>query len=487
MRYSLIEFFRNIWTIDLHGSASRSSAKSQEVLDKNVFDIQQGVAVGIFSRAENIPSHVSHRELLGPRTLKYDWLVKHSIGDVDWNAVTPVEPYYLLEPRDADTDAEYRKGVPLDEVFPVNSTGIVTARDALVVQFTRSDVEAVTTRLSRLSAEQARLEFELGEDTKDWAIYRAQKDIKDASQRSITPTPIWYRPFDVRWTFYTGQARGFMCNPRRPVMVNLLDGTNLALCANRQVNSEFRHVGVTRGLVTDCTLSTATKERTYVFPLYLSEDSESLLHRESRRLNLSARFLDQMATALDLRPNPSLGLPAGLTPEDIFHYAYAVFHSPGYRSRYAGFLKIDFPRLPLTGNLELFRTLSQLGGELVALHPLESPKVNDFITRFVGEGDNSIPKKPIYKDGAVWINASQRFEGVPDAVWNFHIGGYQVCEKWLKDRKGRTLSADDIAHYQRVVVALNETIRLMAEIDRVIDAHGGWPGAFQASAGEVEK
>ena len=158
-----------------------------------------------------------------------------------------------------------------------------------------------------------------------------------------------------------------------------------------------------------------------------------------------------------------------------------------YRSRYVGPLSRDFPRIPLPGGFPLFQALANMGSELVALHLLESPKVNTFITRFEGQGDNSIPKKPTYKDGAVWINASQRFEGVPEAVWNFHIGGYQVCEKWLKDRKGRTLSADDITHYQRVVVALSETIRLMAEIDQVIEQHGGWPGAFRASAGEVAK
>ncbi|MEQ1838328.1 MAG: type ISP restriction/modification enzyme, partial [Candidatus Nitrotoga sp.] len=173
--------------------------------------------------------------------------------------------------------------------------------------------------------------------------------------------------------------------------------------------------------------------------------------------------------------------------EDLICYLIAILHSPMYRDRYADPLTRDFPRIPLPGGLPLFQSLAALGSELVTLHLLESPKVNNFITRFIGEGDNSIPKKPIYQDGAVWINTSQRFDGVPEAVWNFHIGGYQVCEKWLKDRKGRTLSADDIAHYQRVVVALNDTIRIMAEIDRVIETYGGWPGAFQASVGEVAK
>ena len=173
------------------------------------------------------------------------------------------------------------------------------------------------------------------------------------------------------------------------------------------------------------------------------------------------------------------GLPVGLTPEDIFHYAYAIFHSPGYRSRYAEFLKIDFPRLPLTGNLELFRALAKLGGELVALHLLESPKLDKSRTEFIGSRNPEV-EKVSYSKNTVWIDKAQTvgFRGVPEGVWNFHIGGYQVCEKWLKDRKRRTISKDDIAHYHKIVIALSETIRLMSEIDKVIEKHGGWPGAF---------
>jgi len=167
-------------------------------------------------------------------------------------------------------------------------------------------------------------------------------------------------------------------------------------------------------------------------------------------------------------------------PEDIIYYIYALLYSNSYRNRYAGFLKIDFPRLPLTNSLELFKALSKLGGELVALHLMESPKLDNHITRFVG---NAAPvvEKVSYSSETVWIGKakSQGIQGVPENVWNFHIGGYQVCEKWLKDRKGRTLSADDINHYHRIVVALKETIRLMTDIDVVIDAHGGWPGAFR--------
>lgn len=212
------------------------------------------------------------------------------------------------------------------------------------------------------------------------------------------------------------------------------------------------------------------------------------------KLNLGYSFLAALRTKLGLRAGEG-GLPAGLTPEDIFHYTYAVFHSPGYRNRYAEFLKIDFPRLPLTGNLELFRALARLGGELTALHLLESPKLDQILTTYTGPKNPEITRVG-WSDDTVWLDAAATkkgqpatpgtigFRGVPEAVWNFHIGGYQVCEKWLKDRKGRTLSKDDIAHYQKIVVALNETIRLMKEIDVVIEQHGGWPGAFQT--GEVQ-
>jgi predicted helicase len=167
------------------------------------------------------------------------------------------------------------------------------------------------------------------------------------------------------------------------------------------------------------------------------------------------------------------------------NYAYAVFYSPLYRSRYADLLKIDFPRLPLTGNLALFLALAHLGAELVALHLLESPTLDHPITKFIGSGNPEV-EKPSWSQDTVWVDKRQTtgFKGVPEAVWNFHIGGYQVCHKWLKDRKGRTLSDDDIAHYHKIVAALNETIRLMEEIDAVIDQHGGWPGAFAVNTGE---
>ncbi len=172
-------------------------------------------------------------------------------------------------------------------------------------------------------------------------------------------------------------------------------------------------------------------------------------------------------------------LKTTIGPEDIFHYMYSVFHSPMYLERYAEFLKIDFPRLPLTNNLNLFRKLATKGKELVALHLLESPTLNKSITKFVGNGNNEVASGyPKYKDESVCVNATQGFKGAPENVWEFHIGGYQVCQKWLKDRRGRTLSVEDKSHCTKIVVALHETIRLMGDIDSAIEGHGGWPNAF---------
>lgn len=209
-----------------------------------------------------------------------------------------------------------------------------------------------------------------------------------------------------------------------------------------------------------------------LFTSILGIENKLAFHQD-RRPNLSPAFLKLLAEKLKLPQEEPFELPRSITPEDIFNYAYAIFHSPTYRKRYAEFLKIDFPRLPLTSNIKLFRGLAAKGAELVALHLLESPKVTEFVTGFPEKGDNVVEKAQYTdKDKRVWINKIQYFSGVPKAVWELHIGGYQVCDKWLKDRKGRKLSYDDIQHYQKVVVALSETIRLMAEIDKIIPS---WP------------
>jgi predicted helicase len=232
------------------------------------------------------------------------------------------------------------------------------------------------------------------------------------------------------------------------------------------------------------------KDGSNAFPLYLysASDQKSLfdgnkptVQQEKRRPNLAETFTKEVAGKLALQfiSDGSGDLQTTFGPEDIFHYMYAIFYSPTYRERYAEFLKIDFPRLPLTSNLELFRVLCTCGKRLVELHLLE--RVAKSTTGFQGQGDYTvekveyIPKADQAEAGSVWINKTQSFTDVPAEVWTFYVGGYQVCQRWLKDRKGRALSLADLKDYQKIVAALGETLALMEQIDETIEDHGGWP------------
>jgi len=160
-------------------------------------------------------------------------------------------------------------------------------------------------------------------------------------------------------------------------------------------------------------------------------------------------------------------------PEDVFNYIYAILYSPMYRERYSDFLKRDFPRIPFTSDRKLFAGLAEKGAELVAFHLLESEELAGVAQPVFGDGDNRVDRVHYNaEEQRVYINKAQYFADVPSEVWSFKVGGYQVCEKWLKDRKGRALSYDDQEHYTKVTVALGETIRLMAEIDALIPS---WP------------
>ena len=260
----------------------------------------------------------------------------------------------------------------------------------------------------------------------------------------------------------------------------------------------FAHVTVVRGLAEAILLSSKTSNNAIVFPLYLitqEEDGQQSHLEVERHAAFSRVFLSVVVhtTGLLTLPEGRGDLKTSVGPDDLFDYIVSILHSPGYRRRYEEFLKRDFPRIPLTSELGLFERLVQAGGELSQLHLMESPKLGRLITAYEGLSRPGVGRVG-WSDGTVWLDAGKTnareghratkpgtigFNGVPEEVWDFQIGGYQVCHKWLKDRKGRTLSDTDIAHYQKIVVALSETIRIMAEIDEVIEAHGGWPDAFQ--------
>jgi len=424
-------------------------------------------------------ARIYYADLWGRRDGKYQALLESDISATDWVQLNPTSPFYLFVPRDEAYLQEYEKEWKVTDIFPVSSVGIVTARDELTIRWSDKEVEDTIIDFVSLPPEEARDKYKLGDDVRDWKVYMAQKDLKDSGLSSEKIVPILYRPFDTRHTYYTGHSRGFHCMPRGEVMRHMLAGENMALITSRMTKGEtYQHTLVSKTISEVILLSPKTSNNAFVFPLYLyPAEGEMQLGEGHRHPNLKPEFINIISDKLGLKfiEDGKGDLKETLGPEDIFNYAYAVFHSPTYRSRYAEFLKIDFPRLPLTSSKELFKRLAAKGAELVSLHIMESPMLNNLITTYPVSGSDTVDKVSYdEKNRRAYINKTQYFEGGPPEVWNFHIGGYQVAQKWLKDRKSRTLTYDELTHYQKVIVALKETIRLMAEIDDLIP---GWPVA----------
>jgi len=486
MRESLLTSFGTVRAINLHGSLKKGETTPDGGKDENVFDITVGVGISIYAKAAR-RGGASASDLYGSRVSKYERLTSRTPLESALLSLTAPEFYFVS--KDFSSAEEYRSGPSIPEIFLSGISGIKTHRDELLIDYSRVRLVERFQEIARNSSLKT-LKEQFGiKDTAYWTLAEAKRHIREDSVKSKVRR-YFYRPFDYRHIFYEPDIieRG---DARWSVMQHMLY-PNLALICTRQTNpGDFTEILMSNALVDKRALASfAGEARGY--PLHIYEEVLSFdigkrdvgsASSKTSRPNFSACFLKSLAVRLQLSQEPPNGLPAGLTPEDIFHYAYAVFHSPGYRSRFAEFLKVDFPRLPLTGNLELFRALGRIGGELVALHLLESPKLDKLRTEFIGKGKNEVAKGyPDYVEKTVWINDNQGFKGVQENVWHFHIGGYQVCEKWLKDRRGRTLSKDDIAHYHKIVIALSETIRLMTEIDKVIEKHGGWPAAFEAKS-----
>jgi hypothetical protein len=462
MRESMKSSFACVRVLDLHGSVKKLEISPDGSKDENVFDIQQGVGISLFSKVPHVPlNQVEFSELWGSREAKYVALTATGQHPVQGTKVESVAPYHFFVPKNFSDGAEWNTWHSIRVLMPANSTGVKTHLDDVLVRFEKTEIKTVIEHF----LDENWKPIELSKTRRASPLRKAvllKNALKDDLDRSVADYA--YRVFDTRKIAYLPNAIE-AGDHRYPIMRHLLS-SNVGIATTRQLSQgSFAHILVTKFITDMCFLSTATKECAYIFPLKLLAGG-NLLKGDSVSWNLSS-----YAQTYCLQNNT--------TPEDFFQYTYAVFHSSTYRNRYAEFLKIDFPRVPLTSSLELFKALAKLGGELVALHLMESPKLNKHITRFVGKGKPEV-EKVSYSDETVWIDKaqSQGFQGVPENVWNFHIGGYQVCEKWLKNRKGRTLSADDINHYHRIVVALNETIHIMAEIDKVIEVHGGWPNAF---------
>ena len=462
MRQSLMQTFHQLYVLDLHGNAEKKERTPEGGKDENVFDIKQGVAISLLVKKNGLHRGVYHADLWGRRTEKYRALLEAEKETVEWTELTPSPPFHLFIPQDEKLREEYERGWKVTDIFPMNSVGITTARDRLTIHYTEEELWRTVQDFAALPADEARAKYKLGNDARDWKVEFAQQDLKESGPSKDRVVPITYRPFDVRYTYYTGHSRGFHCMPRGAVMRHMLAGENIGLITTRLTKDDWA-VFTTEHVVGH--KSGSRYDISYLFPLYrypLIEGEnvkgmfkeEGPFQGEDRVENFSRNF----RTFMDKKYKRHYG------PEEILGYLYAVFHSPTYRGKYLEFLKNDFPRVPFVTRRKTFETLSALGWELIQAHLLKSLPQEPVID--VTSGD-FIVERPRYdaRSERLHINKQQHFSSVPCDVWEFHIDGYQVLDKYLKSRKGRTLSLDEIETVQAIVNVLRFTIDQMQRID----------------------
>ncbi|MEM0543416.1 type ISP restriction/modification enzyme [Flavobacterium sp. j3] len=515
MRWHLLQSFDKIYTIDLHGNSNKKETSPDGSTDQNVFDIQQGVSINLFVKTGNKKSeelaNIFHSEIYGKREIKYKFLNDSNLKSIKFKEIKPEKPYLFFINSDNILFEIYTKGFQVNKLFVKNSVGFVSANDGLNISFSKEEQINKIKDLILMDENLWRIKYNRLKDARDWTYKTAKNDgLNFVNSDNYIET--LYRPFDKRFTLYTGNSRGLYSSPQPKIMQQFIKNDNLGLVTARSNKSETcDHFFISKNI-----METKCGERTTqsaIFPLYLYPETTtqtSLLNEVVRTPNLNMEIVNKMATDLGMyfapekpdtkdsfvistqekshNANPTecddtstqQNNNNAFAPIDILDYIYAVLHSPSYREKYKEFLKIDFPRVPYPKNLQGFKNLVGLGAQLRQIHLLESEAVDKLITQYPEDGDNVVTKPKFvavtssaeqsgaYREaGNVFINETQYFANVPLVAWNFYIGGYQPAQKWLKDRKDRELSYEDIRHYQKIIVALTETDRLMKEIDTI--------------------
>lgn len=490
MRRELMRCFDDIYILDLHGNNRKKETAPDGSKDENVFDIMQGVSINIFVKKKvltdlNVSTDpkaptIHHYDLFGSRKEKYAFLLEHSLSNVEWQTLNPQEPDLFFVPKDFGVQDEYNKGFRVDELMEENVCGIKTEKDDASIFISENDMQAMKSDFISLSIDELKQKYGY-RDVRDWQVKAAKADIIN---HPIVVNRIFYRPFDIRYMLYTGKTKGIQGYPRYEMMRHLLkNNTSLVLC-RQQSTFDFQHILCSNDISDINSISSQSKEISYVFPLYLYPSESELGFDTERKPNLDetiwrtienwVQYEKAFKPLTSNERNGELGFdaepeqPHFLTPEDIFDYIYGVLHSPSYRAKYKEFLKVDFPRIPYPKGQDEFEHFRSFGNQLRELHLMHN--VPDSCVTFPNAGSMQVDalrwewNKDDGYSGNIWINETQCFVGVPTEAWEFYIGGYQPAQKWLKDRKGRTLSFDDIEHYRKIISVLMETCRLMKEI-----------------------
>ncbi|MDS1031690.1 type ISP restriction/modification enzyme [Porphyromonadaceae sp. NP-X] len=474
MRQSLMKTFNEIYILDLHGNSLKKETAPDGEKDENVFDIRQGTAIAIFvKQKEKSDCKVYHAELFGKRQNKYEWLDAHQLEIKNYQLLKPESPWYFFIPRDTEKIKNYLKWKQINEIFPVNGAGMTTARDNFVIDFNKA---ALLNRIrlfknSKFSDKELYEFFHINKKI-GWSIRKAWNMLQNIPDNELENYifDFLYRPFDHRYIFWHDSL---VWRTVKQIMVHLLQN-NFSLTTVRQVKTggTWQHCLISDKLIESCYISNKTSEICYAFPLYLYKQHTP---KKSRSQYMMMLFEPEPEYGniykepnIDKMVYQTLNKTYGreITPEEILYYIYAVFYSNVYREKYADFLKIDFPRVPFPADYKVFSKMAALGNELVDLHLMKSSRLNTFVSKFQGEGENDVIEEIIYRpeESRIYINSEKYFDNLKPEVWGYQIGGYQVLQKYLKDRKGRKM--DDFVHYSQMISSLSYTIEIQHEIDK---------------------
>ena len=473
MRQSLMNTFNEIYIIDLHGNSLKKETTADGGKDENVFDIRQGTAIAVFVKTKNSKDcKVYHRDIQGLRKEKYEWLENKPFKLKDYEALKPVTPWYFLAKKDFENIKQYEKWFSISEIFPVNSTGVKTHRDDLVISYSLNELENRMRQFRNLKFDEVFIKEaynvkEIGEWSLKEARIKASKDTDFMEKICL----ITYRPFDTRYIIFSEDV---IDRSRRDVMQHMLK-ENLSLCFMRQYSGSdpYSHALVSDQMVDNRTFFSSkgiiqqaplylyetekAKKKAALSTMMLFETAAEYGKAKGKKANIAPKVFEQFGKTFGKIP----------TPEQILQYCYAVLYSNIYREKYAEFLKIDFPRIPFTKNYDLFKEMSKLGEELIELHLLKHKALNKPILKYFGKGKDDAIVKPRYdeENERVYINDQKYFENISAEIWNYQIGGYQVMEKYLKDRKGRQM--EDAGHYCQMGTSIAKTIEVQNEIDKL--------------------
>lgn len=491
MRQSLMNTFTDIYLLNLHGNSKKKERCPDGSRDVNVFDIQQGVAIGLFVKepGKETPAKVHYADLWGEREGKYKFLWAQDVKSTEWLDLNPESPFYFFFPQDPNLKAEYEHGDIITEIMPLNNLGFQSHRDPFAIAFDRDEMRRriKDMRDTKLAESDLRRRYDLADG---WDVEAARSAVRGYAHWQEKISECLYRPFDKRYCYL---STAVMDRPRREMLMHVAHRENVCLNTMRQTKMEAWRHAVVSDRPTPAVF-VEIKDGSNFFPLYLypeegvqAHQQQSLITahtwqagKDGRVPNLSHDFITELESRFCLKfvTEGSGDLKTTFGPEDVFAYIYAVLNCPSYQSRYCDFLKIGFPRVRLVPDKEQFAELASLGTKLIQAHLMRSTNTS-IVVSFPVTGDHVIdksaprfaeidPKTGEYlEQSRVYINSSQYFENVPQEVWEAEIGGYQVCHQWIKDRRGKTLSYADLEHYQRMITSIFESLQITDEIDEV--------------------